>query len=354
MKASIDPIALKAALGACSNVIHRSTGIVSLKSVMLTIGGGVATFKATNLDQSVSYETAADGELSALLDTQMLQDRAGVMGKDMVSLSQADDMLTLGQGKTKWRVPVIQDDGQWPSQLFEELAGEKVTVGAPAFIEAIEGAAYAMEPNGTDRHAIQGVNLDAEGLAVALDGKRFSILPSPLKISATIPGQAVLTLRRLFKEAGEISVCKDERWIEFSSDGLVYRSRMVEQAFPEWRKLLPKDAGTKGTVNVEELSQALTRVSAFTQDKGKAPRVKISTVGKIMRLQGAAKAEENTDEIAWDGEEMELTLHPGFALEALASMPVEAVTMSYHPAQHHTVFTPLRGEGFRVVMAMRG
>jgi DNA polymerase-3 subunit beta len=355
MNASIEAHDLKAAIGACMGVAVRHSGVPALKSVRLVIGNGLARFEATSMDQSVIVETSAEGELEALLDTQMVADRAQVLAKGPLSLSQAQGMVTLAQNKAKWRIPEVVNDGAWPAALFEQLAGDdKEVVSGSAFIDAIERAAYAAEPLGTDRYAIQGVNLDPEGFAIGVDGKRFSIVPCPTKLNATIPSAGVAMLRKLFKDAGEVRIAKDERWIEFTSDGLTYRTKMTEHDFPEWRKLMPKDEGKKGFASVALLTEALSRVSAYTLDKGKAPRVRISTSGKLMRLVGSNQGEENTDEVGWEGDEMELTLHPGFALEALNSMSSEAVEISYHPGQHHTLFTPDGSDGFRVVMAMRG
>ncbi len=190
---------LKSALAACSHVAIRHSGVPELKSVRLMIGNGLARFEATNNDQSVAVEVAADGEIEAYLDTQMLADRAQVLDRGDLILSQAQGMVTLAQGKAKWRVPSVTVNS-WPAALFEKLAGDETMLSGGEFMRQLDAVSYAMEPEGSDRHVIAGVYVDDEGWLVATDEKRFSIVPTTLGGDFTLPANSVGALRKLFKQ----------------------------------------------------------------------------------------------------------------------------------------------------------
>jgi DNA polymerase-3 subunit beta len=344
---------LKSALAACSHVAIRHTGMPALKSVRLMIGNGLARFEATNNDQSVVVEVAADGELSALLDTQTLMDRAQVLAKGPVTLSQADGMVSLAQNKARWRVPEVRNDGAWPAALFEQLAGEKVRVGGGELLRTLDASGYAMEPLSSDRHAIQGVYLDKTGLAIGTDGKRVSLEPTSLRCGITIPGTALPSIRRMFKDAGEVDICWDARWIEFSSDGWSFRTKGLEHPYPDWKRLLPKTEATGGSVWRQSFIDAMRRVSAVSVDKGKAPRVTMTGADGLMTLTATMGGEENTDELAWDGADLTAVINPDWGAEAAESLVGDELKIVYHADSSHTVFTA-DGGSKRIVMAMRG
>ncbi len=351
MTLTIQATALKEALSACSHVAVRHSDITALKSIKISAKGGMATFAATNNFQTIVAAIDAEGELETYLDTQMLLDRAQVLDKAPLILSQAQGMVNLAQGKAKWRLPTATINA-WTEYL--PMATEPVILSGSQFMAQIDQLSYAMEPEGTDRHVLQGIHIDPEGWGVATDEKQFSVVLTYLKGPYTIPRASVAIVRKLFKDAGEIEVRHDENKIQFSRDGLQFQSTLVAQQFPNWRAARPNAEPARGVVDSAQLAQAAKRVAALTLEKGRRPRIDFEAGGKRMVLTAEIGGEQNTDEIAYEGDDMRGVIHPQWLVETLGTMPEGRVELEYFDEKRRLILTSPGVEGYRLIMCMLG
>lgn len=99
------------------------------------------------------------------------------------------------------------------------------------------------------RWYLNGVSLDFSGeqpLAVATDGHTLAAAPLPVTVegqarNVTVPTAAVRMLGRLRLDHAPIQIFGQHAVMEARLAGGVFRTKLVDGAFPEWRRVMPAD-----------------------------------------------------------------------------------------------------------------
>ncbi len=344
---------LKRAVSACQMVAIRHTAIPGLRSINIKIEGGTAYFEATNLAQCVSYECEAEGEFAALLDTVMLVTRSAVLSSGDVKLTSDGESATISQGRAKWKMPFGRQEGAWPDGLFNPSSENPETISGPEFVKALAVGSYAMEPPGATRQQLQGTFVDGEAL-VSFDGKRMAVEPFKMAGGYTIPNETIPIILRLFRDAGQIVVSRKEGWIYFLSDTLLFATKTVEQAYPDWRKYLAssQDGGLRIQASKQDFGAAIGRAAAAVTEKGRMPKMKVERVGGELRLSASLEAQENEDFVKAGGDDVSLWINSEYLAQAVDSLG-DNLDIRYWPDTHVMILSD-GTERKRMVMALRG
>jgi DNA polymerase-3 subunit beta len=134
--------------------------------------------------------------------------------------------------------------------------------------------------------------------------------------SALVPQRAVVALRRLDGEAIELAVADGRLFAR--CDGLTFSAQLVEDSFPPYGQILPKD-DRRLTVPAAELLAAVKAVAvALTDDKGL-----VATFGPASLALRAASGEASDEvPVTWQGKPhaCEIGFSPRLLVNAIASL----------------------------------
>jgi DNA polymerase-3 subunit beta len=87
-----------------------------------------------------------------------------------------------------------------------------------------------------------------------------------------------LELRRLLEEesTGDCELGFAENSALFKKPGLTMVMRLIDGAFPDYQRVIPKESDRKLVVNRQKLADALKRISLLSSDKSSAVRLALS------------------------------------------------------------------------------
>ena len=357
---------LRAALDIASTVTDHGIKVPILKCTRIEVNDGTVTFIATNTDHSIRASAAASGSGIVHLDTAMLAQKASALRQDQpVKLSGDEKFVTITQGKTRWRVPVIFGD-DFPTRVVEEIVGNGVTISAAPLLAAIRAVIPVIES--TDNRIIgQGPLFDtASGFRVVGAGKSgLNVVqmddggPSRDMI---IPNGSVAAILSLFRDATSLDLHADEKAFTLSDGDILYRSKMIEGTYMEWRRALKQTEGNSLSVSIRsaDLLEALNRATAIREDVNKSGRwvaVKVTFAGGECSVVATNKfSEEGLDICPCEGDDGTFGIASGVLQMGIESLGEEEIIISFSETESPVMLSPKNGNGrdnYRIVMPMR-
>ena len=102
-------------------------------------------------------------------------------------------------------------------------------------------------------------------------------------------------------------------------------SRVIDERYPDYRTVLPKDNNKTLTVNREEMLASLKRVSIFSNRSTRQIELEVSKEGAVVRTEdpeNASRAEEKI-KVDYDGEDISVGFNANYFVDMLSHLDGE-------------------------------
>ncbi|MFQ5564159.1 MAG: DNA polymerase III subunit beta [Parvularculaceae bacterium] len=371
MKVTIERSALSKALGHVQSVVERRNTIPILSNVLMQAQGGALTLTATDLDIEIQEQAPADvaGEGAATASALTLYEivrRLPEGSQIRLELDGDDGRLQVSAGRSQFALQVLPDE-DFPSLASEEF-DVRFSIARDDLRRLIDKTRFAMSQEET-RYYLNGVYFhalaDAEQpvlRAASTDGHRLARLDAPLPDgAAAMPGviaprKAVAELGRLLDDADEtVEVAVSTTKIRFGFGAGYLTSKLIDGAFPDYERVIPK--GNPNTLRVEnkDFAQAVDRVSTVSADRTRS--VKLALEADRLRLTvnnpeaGSALEELSVD---YDGDPIEIGFNARYLLDVAQQIEGETATFRLADPSSPTVILDEEDErALYVLMPLR-
>lgn len=371
MKLIIERAALLKSLGHVQNVVERRNTIPILSNVKLNAQDGQLRLNATDMDLDIVDATSAQvsepGETTA--PAHMFYDIVKKLpeGAEVeLDATSGDGQMVLRSGRSRFSLSCL------PAAEFPVMSGGDLpisfTLAATQLKDLIDKTRFAISTEET-RYYLNGIYLHAvnEGdapvlRAVATDGHRLASAETELPDGAgempgvIVPRKTVQELHKLIEETeGEIGVSLSEAKVQFSFDGVVLTSKLIDGTFPDYERVIPQGNDKHLTVARKALGDAVDRVSAISTEKSRAVKLTMET-GSLVLSASSPDSGSATDELETDyaGERLEIGFNATYLLEIMRQIEGDTINMSLSDAASPTI---IREEGdenaLYVLMPMR-
>ena len=368
---TIDCDQLLEAISACAPMTNRRHAMAILSCCSITTRSNGIEVAATDLDVTLRQELGCDvdGEAAALL----------VNAKALANLLKTISDIT---------IVIDIEGGDEPTMVVKTLGGEFnlrpiSTQGYPALpsadadleldpasmLEAIQHSEFCVSTDDS-RPNLNGLHVhmdDEDGCVrcVATDGHRLAL--SVRKVGefakAFIDGGCIIAHSALkpVKDLLKSAIGLDTRaaWQEnnlvLKTQGARLYVRLIDLKFPDYRAVMPKDAGKGMKVKRTSLDAALKRVTLFASDRTKSAT--FNFVGSTLGI-----ASENADlgngvesiELTEDCEARTITCNAKYIQHILSALSVEEVEFFIKEELSPLVVKPVDGgDDVFVVMPVR-
>ena len=197
---------------------------------------------------------------------------------------------------------------------------------------------------------------------VATDGHRLATCtvhvgaPGAERIQAIVPRKGVLELGRLLADGDEdITLHVGANHIRVTRGSYTLTSKLVDGKFPDYEKVIPKDANRTIVGDRETLKQAFHRASILSNEKYRGVRLIIE--GNQLTIQANNPEQEEAEEvvtIAYEGERMEIGFNVTYLQDVLNVLDTDEVRLSVSDANSSALIEgPGKEDAVFVVMPMR-
>lgn len=266
------------ALAAASTVTDHGVKVPILKAMRIEVENGTAVFISTNTDQTVRSSIAADGEGLIHLDTLALAAKVRALSPMKPMAIEGDEVAVfITQGRTRWKLPAIYNSGFDFIKAADRIEGEAVKIPFDQLSAALRAVQPAMATDDT-RWYLTGPHIEWTGghlIAVATDGYLLHAvqLPGewPERESILMPGESINAITKLFRPGAQLDLISEPNGFTLDDGDTLFRSKVIEGNFPDWRRVVPKSGGAI-LLDCAEFIKALERVAAIREDEGKSAR----------------------------------------------------------------------------------
>ncbi|PYX04641.1 MAG: DNA polymerase III subunit beta, partial [Acidobacteria bacterium] len=188
-------------------------------------------------------------------------------------------------------------------------------------------------------------------------GERFEGVSGELK--TLVPKKAMDELKSLLDstDAEVIELAKDESTLFFRIGQRLLTSRQLTGQFPNYEAVLPKDNNKSITLHCEELSQAISRVAQFADERSRAVRIRLEK-GELKLSASSTETGESEDslEIDYNGETLTIGFNAQYILDFLKAAGSGDVKLELKDPQSAGQLRPAESEDYKyryIVMPMR-
>lgn len=370
MKLIIERAALLKSLGHVQNVVERRNTIPILSNVKLDAKDGLLHLNATDMDLDIvdatSAQVAEPGITTA--PAHMLYEIVRKLpdGADVeLDATSGDGQMVLRSGRSRFTLSCL------PAAEFPVMSGGELpvsfTLAAAQLKDLIDKTRFAISTEET-RYYLNGIYLHAadDGTpvlrAVATDGHRLASAETDLPDGAAdmpgviVPRKTVTELHKLIEETeGEIQVSLSDAKVQFSFDGVVLTSKLIDGTFPDYERVIPQGNDKTLKLGRKTFADAVDRVSAISTEKSRA--VKLTMEGGSLVLSASSPDSGSaTDELEteYSGERLEIGFNAAYLLEIMRQIEGDGITLSLSDAAAPTIIREDGDESaLYVLMPMR-
>lgn len=325
MKVHVPTKTLGSTLAHLERIIPARSSNPGLSSLLFRITDERVILSGTNLEVDLEAFLTADavGEGTWAVPAQVFGQVVRALPHDNVELTFSEREVRIVSGSFDTKLQ-LTDPSQTPQLSFPaEFPAE---LPAMALARLLGNVRYAAAVN--DYQAVfRGIRLELHSQhtrAVASDGFRLAWsheeLSSGLDADVILPARAVEEIIRLLDDSGEVQLALSEGQLSLSTAHYRMNVKLMEGAFPDYNRIIPKALALEVTLAAAELQEAVARVAVLA-DPGSNNRIDLfldgdqATITAEGAYGGAREAVEVRD--SSDGGQLSLSFNARYVLEAI-------------------------------------
>lgn len=357
---------LAKALNIVNRAVSTNTTMPVLQNILLKAEGKKLSFSATNLEFAINYSLDADvkNEGSITIPAKLFTSYINLLSEKEIEIKVDDGWsLSLKTSHSRTKIKGINPE-EFP--LIPQIEkGEVFTLPAKTLKEIILQTAFCASTN-ISRPVLMGVLLTGEKDSLkfaATDSYRLAEKTVLLKEKLTSPLNCIIPAKTLLefgkiledseKELVTVNVSKNQ--ILFTYNSVTITSRLIDGAFPDYQKIIPKELKTKIEIKRSELITGLKQVSLFVSDNHSV-KVTVTSDGKMVLSTDETQAGEGQTELSVKvvGENNKTALNVHYLIEVLNNITEDIVSFEVTDKLAPVVVKPLKKSDYiHIIMPLK-
>jgi DNA polymerase-3 subunit beta len=337
-----------------SGVLNSSNTLPILDNFLFELSAGKAVISASDLETTMvtEVEVMTEDEASVAIPAKLLIDTLKSFGSTSIPLTFKIDEgslaveVTSDQGKYKLpgasgaefpKAPELETeneftvDGQVLStainrSLFAAGNDDLRPVMSGLFFEIHEDKMHFVA---TDAHRL--VRYTREDIKAGSAGS-FIVPKKPLNLLKNVAAGA----------DSDVSVKYNDSNAHFTFDNIKLMCRLIDGKYPNYEAVIPKDNPNKLTVNREQLTQSIRRVSLFANKTTHQVRLKIAGSELHVSAEDLDFANSAIERMScnYTGEDMEIGFNSRFILDMLNNVATDEVVIELSAPNRAGILVP--------------
>ena len=364
MKFSLSREALLKPLQLVVGVVERRQTLPMVSNVLLSLDQSRLSMTGTDLEVEIVGVTdigAAGEDGDVTVSARKLVDICRSLPEEaQIDFSSGDGKATLKSGRSKFTLATLPAN-EFPSVDEGEKTVEFMVPGS-ALKALIEATSFAMAQQDV-RYYLNGMlwELNNNKLrAVATDGHRMAMCDGVCEVTVSepvtsiLPRKGIIELSRLLDE-DEVKVAMGSNHIRVTGGDYCFTSKLVDGAYPDYDRVLPKGGDKTVVADRAELKQAFGRAAILSNEKYRGVRILLSE-GSIKMVANNPEQEEAEEEVTvtYSGEDLEIGFNVSYLLDVLNVITGSEVRITLSNSNSSALVEDAAdGSAVYVVMPMR-
>jgi len=320
------------------NIVAGKGSLPILQNVLLEATGRELRMTTTDLDMSIKAvcecETVEQG--NSTLPVKLLFNAVAKVAEGEISISiDATEHAEIVAGNAKFKLTGM------PGTSFPKLPQDdeaySYSIPQATLKEMLRKVAYAASQDDT-RRTLKGVLMsfkDEKVTMVATDGRRLAMVeneiefPKDAEKDIVLPSKTVAELQRSLNGETDVSVLVQKSQVCFKIDSTLIYSKLIDDVYPNYRQVIPRDTAEHISVDRQLLLDALDRASVMMMDEAHSTRLSFES-GKLTVSSAASEMGEAKDvvPIKYAGEKIDIMFNPSYVMDALKAIDDDEVVIN--------------------------
>ncbi len=324
-------------LKSVQNIVVGKGSLPILQNVLMEANGKELRMTTTDLDISIRSicECEVIEQGNSTLPVKLLFNAVAKVAEGEIEVSiDAHERAEINAGNAKFKLAGMPES-EFP-RLPQDEDAFAYTIPQTTLKEMLRKVSYAASQDDT-RRTLKGVLMsfkDEKLTMVATDGRRLALVenenefPKDSERDIVLPSKAVSELQRSLGGEGDVSLLVQKSQICFKLGGIIIYSKLMDDVYPNYRQVIPRETAEQIEVDRQLLLDALDRVSVMTIDEAHSTKL-IFESGKLTVTSAASDIGEAKDvvPIKYAGEKIEIMFNPTYVMDALKAIDDDMVTI---------------------------
>ncbi len=324
-------------LKSVQNIVAGKGSLPILQNVLLEAKGKSLTMTTTDLDISIKTEVECEVVEHGVstLPVKLLFSLISKAAEGKIEIEiDATEKATILAGSAKYRLTGMPES-EFPRLPKDEDAYE-YKIQQATLREMFRKTSYAASQDDT-RRTLKGELLrfrDSKLTMVATDGRRLALVekemefPKEAEKDIVLPFKAVQELQRSLNGEGDVDIQVQQSQICFKLGTVTIYSKLMDDAYPNYGQVIPKELSETISVDRQLLLDALDRASVMTMDEAHSTKLVFSS-NKLTVSSAASEIGEARDEvpIKYAGATIEIMFNPTYVMEPLKAIDDDEVSI---------------------------
>ena len=357
MKFTVAQTEILTALQLVSSAVPSRTTLPVLSNILVEAMDGSIQMTATDLDLAIATRATADvkAEGALTVPAKRLTELIRKLSREELKFEAKELTLNVGSKTGRFKFHCIRPE-EFPARI-NVSPDLTFKIESKILERMIKRSIYAVSTDET-RPALNGALfqiIDGEIRLVATDGHRLArasvkqagIGKNPLKGDVIIPLKALHHLQRLVAETGEtVTVELSKNHARFTAGPTTLTTKLIEGPFPNYEQVLPKQNNKILRANRDELTQALDRVSIFSDSLTRQVKFSIAENNLRLIVQTPDQGEANEEiGVQYTADDLDIGYNATYILDILRTIDSEEIVMQLNTPVTAGLVVPAAKEG---------
>ena len=325
-------------LKSVQNIVAAKGSLPILQNVLMEADENRLVMTTTDLDisirSSVECEIVESG--ATTLPVKLLFNSISKAAEGEIVVEVDDkERATITAGSAKFKLAGLPE-ADFP-RLPKDEDAYAYEIPQATLREMFRKVSYAASQDDT-RRTLKGVLMSFKAsklTMVATDGRRLALVeneiefPKDVEKDIVLPSKAVQELQRSLNGEEIASVMIQKTQVSFKLGNITIYSKLMDDVYPNYRQVIPKETVEKITIDRQLLLDALDRASVMTMDEAHSTKL-IFSEGKLTVTSAASDIGEAKDEVAikYAGEPIEIIFNPSYVMDPLKAIDDDEITIN--------------------------
>lgn len=355
MKLSIQREALLEPLQLVIGVVERRQTLPILANVLLKIEDSQLSIAATDLEIELIARTTLSEAVKEMAQVTVpgrkLLDICRTLPEGAsIDLQKDKDRLIARSGRSRFILATLPVES-FP-RFEENPSSLEFTIDQKDLNVLFQRSHFAMAQQDV-RYYLNGMLLDLKQgkiRTVATDGHRFAMngksTNTEHSTQVIVPRKGILELLRLLKsEDSQVNVSVSENQLRVHGNDFTFTSKLIDGRFPDYERVMPKEAGKSVILDRDALKEALMRVAILSNEKFRAVRLQLRP-GLLHILANNPDQEEAEEILSVDyaGNELDIAFNVNYLLDVLNTVSAGNIKLTFIDANSRMFMEEVDGE----------
>jgi len=358
---------LVAPLQLVSGAVEKRQTLPVLANLLLRVDNGKLMITATDLEVEMSVEISLEGEYFegdiTVPARKFLDICKSLSGEHPIRVVLEEGRIKISSGRSRFSLSTISAQ-EFPN-IEETVFTLGLTIDSQELKSLIDKTQFAMAHQDV-RYYLNGMLLefnDSELTSVATDGHRLALSRVKLTDSvgdeitqAIVPRKGVIEAVKLLSTAvGDCRLEISNNHIRVVLSPFVFTSKLIDGRFPDYNKVLPKNAQRVLVTDKSKIREAFSRAAILCNEKFRGVRLNIDDNKLIIHANNPEQEEAEVElDVDYQHEALEIGFNVSYLMDALNAIHSENVRFNLGDSNSSVLIENSESsDSLYVVMPMR-